>query len=200
MPERFVSFVARDALVVRGPTALHGHFERSALELLTLRSLATALVEVARAPVAFVAIGESGGALGAWARVSPDQWPRPVREMDPAEMRAHLRFAGEPMHAGESLATVAIACPPDALPTLPADVAANLVPCGPILMHAHAATVSYRPVPRSTRDILAAGTLLAEQPLRAVMHAVHLDDHATHATETSFVRGNFWASRLGGNP
>jgi hypothetical protein len=47
-------------------------------------------------------------------------------------------------------------------------------------------------VPRSTRDILAAGALLAEQPLRAVMHALHVDGQETH-----FVRGSVWAMRLG---
>lgn len=197
-PEHFVSFVARNALVVRGPVALQGHFERSTLDPLTLRSLATELAGAARGPIAFVAIGESGGAFGAWARVSPDHWPRPVREMSTAEMRANLRFAGEPMHAGESLGVVAIACPSEARGALPAEVADQLAACGAVLMHAHAATVSYRPVPRTTRDILAAGALLAEQPLRAVMHAVHLEGPAAHTAETTFVRGSFWAFRLGG--
>jgi hypothetical protein len=57
-------------------------------------------------------------------------------------------------------------------------------------------------VPRSTRDILATGALLAEQPLRAVMHCLHLDpqleEPSGHALETAFVRGSFWAMRIGG--
>jgi len=58
--------------------------------------------------------------------------------------------------------------------------------------------VSYRPVPRSTRDILATGALLAEQPLRAVMHGLHLDEPGGSTLETGFVRGSFWAMRIGG--
>jgi hypothetical protein len=58
--------------------------------------------------------------------------------------------------------------------------------------------VSYRPVPRSTRDFLATGALLAEQPLRAVMHGLHLDEPGASTLETAFVRGSFWAMRIGG--
>lgn len=197
-PDHFVSFIARDALVVRGRPGLHGTVERAQGERLHLRAFASALCESAGSAVAFVAIGECDGALGAWARISPDAWARPVTEMTADEMRSHLRFAGEPMHAGESLAVVAIACPREHAATLPAEVRANLVDHGPLLMHAHAAIVSYRPVPRSTRDILATGQLLAEQPLRAVMHCMHLDEPGGQALETAFVRGSFWAMRLGG--
>ena len=201
-PDHFVSFIARDAIVARGRPALHGTFERAQGERLHLRAFGAALCEAAGSAVAFVAIGECDGALGAWARVSPDGWARPVAEMSADEMRTHLRFAGEPMHAGESLAVVAIACPRDHAGTLPAEVRTNLVDDGALLMHAHAAIVSYRPVPRSTRDILATGALLAEQPLRAVMHCLHLDpqleDASGHALETAFVRGSFWAMRIGG--
>ena len=197
-PDHFVSFIARDALVVRGRPALQGTFERTPVDRLPLRALARALCDAAGSAVAFTAIGECDGALGAWARISPDAWARPVSQMSPDEMRAHLRFAGEPMHAGESLAVVVVACPKELAGTLPAEIAANLVDSGPLLMHAHAAVVSYRPVPRSTRDILATGALLAEQPLRAVMHALHLDEAGGAAPETCFVRGSFWAMRIGG--
>jgi anti-anti-sigma factor len=201
-PDHYVSFIARDAIVARGRPALHGTFERAQGERLHLRAFAAALCEAAGSAVAFVAIGECDGALGAWARVSPDGWARPVSEMSADEMRTHLRFAGEPMHAGESLAVVAIACPRALESTLPAEIRANLVDHGALLLHAHAAIVSYRPVPRSTRDILATGALLAEQPLRAVMHCLHLDpqleDASGHALETAFVRGSFWAMRIGG--
>jgi hypothetical protein len=124
------------------------------------------------------------------------------------ELRANLRFAGEPMHAGESLAVVAVAAPHGGAAALPASVRAQLADCGPCLLHAHLATVSYRPVPRNTRDILAAGALLAEQPLRSVMHALHAQgadagapappstgSHAA-AHETQFVRGSAWVMRL----
>lgn len=194
-PDRFVSFIARQALVVRGRPALHGAFERAPGDRVALRAFATELCAAAGTAVAFVAIGECDGALGAWARVSPDGWTRPVAEMGADEMRSHLRFAGEPMHAGESLAVVAVACPVTLASTLPAEVRANLVDHGGLLMHAHAAVVSYRPVPRTTRDVLAAGALLAEQPLRAVMHCLHA---GAPAAETGFVRGLFWAMRIGG--
>jgi hypothetical protein len=123
--------------------------------------------------------------------------------MDAGQLRTNLRFAGEPMHSGESLAAVAVAAPHAALGMLDPAVAAQLTDCGPCLLHAHIATVSYRPVPRTTRDILAAGALLAEQPLRAVMHALHLPAVASAAPapqsdahETHFVRGSLWAMRL----
>jgi anti-anti-sigma factor len=197
-PDRFVRFIARDALVVRGRPAIRGTFERSVLHRLTLRGLAKALCDAAGSAVAFTAIGECEGVLGAWARVSPDGWDRPASGMSDGELRANLRFAGEPMHAGESIAVVAVACPHAQASTLPPEVAANLADCGPLLMHAHAATVSYRPVPRTTRDILAAGALLAEQPLRSVMHCMHLEDQSSPGSETAFVRGSFWAMRIGG--
>lgn len=197
-PDHFVSFVARDALVVRGRPALHGTFERTPIDRIALRAFASELCAAAGTAVAFVAIGECDGALGAWARVSPDGWSRPVAEMGADEMRTHLRFAGEPMHAGESLAVVVFACPLELASTLPAEVRANLGDHGGLLMHAHAAVVSYRPVPRSTRDILAAGALLAEQPLRAVMHCLHVGGEGTQSVETCFVRGSFWAMRIGG--
>ena len=203
MPQHFVSCIARNALVARGPITHLGHFERSAGTSISLRGLAAALVETIGAPIAFVAIGECGGAFGAWARVSPDLWTQPVHGMDAGQLRTNLRFAGEPMHSGESLAAVAVAAPHAALGMLDPAVAAQLTDCGPCLLHAHIATVSYRPVPRTTRDILAAGALLAEQPLRAVMHALHLPAVASatpapqsDAHETHFVRGSLWAMRL----
>ncbi len=197
-PRQFVRFIARDAIVVRGEPLFRAVFERTPITRLTLRTLASALCDAAGSAVAFTAIGECDGALGAWARVSPDAWERPVPEMNPAELRANLRFSGEPMHAGESMVVVGVACPHAMAPTLPTEVAAHLVDCGPLLLHAHAATVSYRPVPRATRDLRASGALLAEQPLRSVMHCMHLGDDAQLAEETAFVRGSCWAMRIGG--
>jgi anti-anti-sigma factor len=207
-PHHFVSCIAREALVARGTITHVGHFERSATDPIGLRDLASSLVDAVGGPIAFCAIGECGGAFGAWARVSPDLWTRPVAEMTDDELRANLRFAGEPMHAGESLAVVAVAAPHGGAAALPASVRAQLADCGPCLLHAHLATVSYRPVPRNTRDILAAGALLAEQPLRSVMHALHAQgadagapahpstgSHAA-AHETQFVRGSAWVMRL----
>lgn len=191
------SFIARDGLVVRGSPSFRGFFERSPIDRLSLRMFAQALVEATGGPLAFVAIGESGGAFGAWARESPDLWTHAASDMSPDEMRAALRFAGEPMHAGESIAVVAVACPHARRGELDPAVADALVDAGPLLLHAHVATVSYRPVTRATTDVSAAGALLAEQPLRAVMHALH-DDRAGH--ETALVRGAVWVMRLGGTP
>lgn len=199
--QRFVSFIARDTLVVRGRPAFHAHFERSTSERITLSSLASALVDAAGCAVAFIAIGESGGAFGAWARQSPDSWPRPVCEMSPDEMREALRFAGDPMHAGESIAVVGVACQSSAAATLPAPVAAALHDAGSCLLHAHVATVSYRPVPRATIELRAVGELLAEQPLRTVMHALRIEGVGVGASadirETTFVRGSVWVMRIG---
>lgn len=199
--QRFVSFIARDTLVVRGRPAFHAHFERSTSERITLSSLASALVDAAGCAVAFIAIGESGGAFGAWARQSPDSWTRPVCEMSPDEMREALRFAGDPMHAGESIAVVGVACLNSAAATLPAPVAAALHDAGSCLLHAHVATVSYRPVPRATIELRAVGELLAEQPLRTVMHALRIEGVGAGTSadirETTFIRGSVWAMRIG---
>jgi anti-sigma B factor antagonist len=192
---RDAGFVALDALVVRGRPAWHGFLDRADAPRIALRELAAALVAATGGPVAFVAIGESAGAFGAWARRSPDGWPRTASAMTPDELRANLRFAGEPMHAGESLAVVAVACPKDAVATLDPGISDALADAGPLLLHAHAATVSYRPVTRATADIAAAGDLLGEQPMRGVLHALH-DDRTRH--ETAFVRGALWVFPIGG--
>ena len=210
-----VRCVARDALVVDADHALHGAlhgvFEgaRDAAGLrvarpVPLSELAQSLVRAVQAPVAIVAVGECAGAFGAWARRSPDRWDRGVSAMSDADMRASLRFAGEPMHAGESMVAVGIACDGARLGALPAEVAAALAPCeiraaaaseqgaSRLLLHAHVAVAAYRPVPRSTHDVRAVGALLAEQPLRAVMHALR----GRAGAESAFARGSFWAVPL----
>jgi hypothetical protein len=121
--------------------------------------------------------------------------------MSPDEMRQALRFAGDPMHAGESIAVVGVACLNSAAATLPAPVAAALHDAGPCLLHAHVATVSYRPVPRATIELRAVGELLAEQPLRTVMHALRIEGVGAGTSadirETTFVRGSVWVMRIG---
>lgn len=189
-----VECIARDALVAEGVPAMDGHFEWDGKSPVALSEIAAALVGAARGPVAFVAAGECGGAFGAWARSSPDGWASPPSRMTPAELRAALRYAGEPMHRGESLVAVAVAAAPDGAASLSAAVRDALVEQGGVLLHAHAAVASYRPVPRSTRDLAAAGRLLAEQPLRAVLHALRTAD----GTETTFLRGCVWAIPVGG--
>ena len=98
------------------------------------------------------------------------------------------------MHAGESMVVVGIAALPAHRGMLEARVAASLVDAGVVAMHAHVAIAAYRPVPVTTVDLVAAGRLLAEQPLRGVMHALQ----ATDGVETAFVRGVAWVVRLGG--
>ena len=63
-------------------------------------------------------------------------------------------------------------------------------------LHAHVAVTGYRPMPQQARAVDAAGRILAEQPLRAVMHALRAAD----GTESSFVRGSLWAFRTEGGP
>lgn len=188
-----VECIARDALVADGDPSLHGHFEWDGTAPVALSALAAALVRAARGPVAFVAAGECGGAFGAWARSSPDGWDGPASAMAPAGMRSALRYAGEPMHRGESLVAAGIAAPADGSGPLPGPVAGSLVGQGGVLLHAHCAVAGYRPVPRSTAEVTAVGRLLAEQPLRGVMHALRSPEGA----ETSFLRGCVWAFELG---
>ena len=186
----------RDALVADAAPAWHGHFEQEAGgPAVTVGALAAALVRALGGPVAFVACGECAGAFGAWARTSPDRWPAPPAEMDPNTMRRALRFAGEPMHPGESMVAAAFAADTGALAALdPAVRAALADQGGGVHLHAHVAVAGYRPMPRQSRDVTAAGQLLAEQPLRAVMHAMR----SPGGMESAFARGSAWAFRIGG--
>jgi hypothetical protein len=58
------------------------------------------------------------------------------------------------------------------------------------------AVAGYRPMPRTARDVATVGQLLAEQPLRAVMHALRGADRA----ESAFLRGSVWVVPMGGTP
>jgi hypothetical protein len=185
--------IARDTLMVDAPASLRGFFEWDGTHPVTLSALAAELVRVANGPVAFLAIGECAGAFGAWARTSPDGWPTQPPTMTPNELRAALRFAGDPMHRGESMVAVGFAADAGSLSTLAPDVAATLVNTDGTFLHAHAAVASYRPVPRATVEITAAGQLLAEQPLRSVLHALR----NAEGTETAFLRGSLWAVPIG---
>ena len=186
----------RDALVADAAPAWQGHFEQPADgPPVTVGALAGALARALGGPVAFVACGECAGAFGAWARTSPDRWPSSPARMDPDGMRRALRFAGEPMHRGESMVAAAFASPSDGLAALGPEVAAALADHGDGLhVHAHVAVAGYRPMPRQSRDVTSAGRLLAEQPLRVVMHALRSPD----GMESAFVRGSAWAMRIGG--
>ncbi|MFM1889460.1 MAG: hypothetical protein RLZZ565_217 [Planctomycetota bacterium] len=192
-----VSFVARESIVVEGAPALHGEFEEGHGEAVTVSSLASAMVSRANGAIAFLAMGECAGAFGAWARTSPDGWREPPRSMSPDAMRRALRFAGEPMHAGESLVVVGVAAPPGSAGEVPPEVSETLVEAGDVLLHAHAAVASYRPVPATTADVRAAGSLLAEQPIRLVLHAMR----GGSGEETAFVRGIafVWPLATGGS-
>ncbi len=189
-----VSFIARDALVVEGLPMWQGRFEADGTGVVSVSSLAEALVKRAEGPIAFVALGECAGAFGAWARISPDEWAGSPDSMSDDAMRNALRFAGEPMHGGESLVVAGVACGDHR--RLSAEVEATLVDVGAVRLHAHAAVASYRPVPAATAEVRAAGTLLAEQPLRVVMHAMR----SREGLETAFVRGVCFAWGLGTEP
>ncbi len=192
-----VSFVARETIVVEGVPSLHGEFEEGHGEVVSVSSLASAMIARTGGAIAFLAMGECAGAFGAWARTSPDGWREPPRSMSPDAMRRALRFAGEPMHEGESLVVVGVAAPPGSEGEVPPEVSETLVEAGDVLLHAHAAVASYRPVPATTADVRAAGSLLAEQPIRLVLHAMR----GGSGEETAFVRGVVfvWSLAKGGS-
>lgn len=190
-----VTALVRDGLVAEGPPSWHGHFEPSPDGTpVGLGALVRAVSAALDGPVAVVACGECGGAFGAWARTSPDRWDEPPGRMAPEALRRSIRFAGEPMHGGETMVAVALAAPAAALARLAPAVRHALPDCGDgFHLHAHVAVVGYRPLPRQAREVTAAGRLLAEQPLRVVMHAL-----AAPGAESSLVRGSLWALRIGG--
>ncbi len=185
---RAVRAWAVDALVAEGVWGWAGWFDAADAPTgdIALSDLLARMVAVAGGPVAGMVAGECGGVVGCWARTSPDAWPMPVREMDATAIRGCLRFAGDPMHARETAVTAFIAS---------ADVRDGLsdaigAAAGPVRMHAHVAVAAYRPVPRGSAT---AGitTILAEQPLRTVVHAVR-----TPEAETTYVRGAVFFSRV----
>lgn len=175
-----ISVQVRDALVAIAEPSWHGHFEAAGGAAVTVSSIARELVRALGGPVAFVACGECAGAFGAWARSSPDRWVAGTGAMAPDDMRRAIRFAGEPMHRGETMVAAGFASGDASGPSL----------------HAHVAVTGYRPMPQQARAVGAAGQVLAEQPLRAVMHALRGAD----GTESSFVRGSLWAFRTEGGP
>jgi anti-anti-sigma factor len=176
-----ISVQVRDALVAIAEPSWHGHFEAAGgAAAVTVSSIARELVRALGGPVAFVACGECAGAFGAWARSSPDRWVAGTDAMTPDDLRRAIRFAGEPMHRGETMVATGFASGDASGPSL----------------HAHVAVTGYRPMPQQARAVGAAGQVLAEQPLRAVMHALHAAD----GTESSFVRGSVWAFRTEGGP
>lgn len=175
-----ISVQVRDALVAIAEPSWHGHFEAAGGAAVTVSSIARELVRALGGPVAFVACGECAGAFGAWARSSPDRWVAGTDAMTPDDMRRAIRFAGEPMHRGETMVAAGFASGDASGPAL----------------HAHVAVTGYRPMPQQARAVGAAGQVLAEQPLRAVMHALRAAD----GTESSFVRGSLWAFRTEGGP
>lgn len=190
-----VSCIARNAVAIDAAPAMQGHFEASGEGSVGLGALAGALLRAAGGPLAFVACGECAGAFGAWARTSPDGWPGEPACMAPDAMRRHLRYAGEPMHRGESMVAAGFACGRGDAAALDAAVRATMSELpGGVLLHAHVAVAGYRPMPRGTREVATVGQLLAEQPLRSVMHALRGPD----GSESAFLRGSVWLVPLGG--
>jgi anti-sigma B factor antagonist len=192
-----VTCIARRAVMIDAAPAMHGHFEAAGDGTVTLGALAGALLRAVGGPVAFVVCGECAGAFGAWARTSPDGWPDEPARMTPDDMRRDMRYAGEPMHRGESMVAAGFACNAADAAKLDTAVRATMNELsGGTLLHAHVAVAGYRPMPRSARDVATVGQLLAEQPLRAVMHALRGADRA----ESAFLRGSVWVVPMGGTP
>jgi len=190
-----VTCMARQAVAIDAPPAFHGHFEAAGDGAVTLGSLAGALVRAVGGPVAFVACGECAGAFGAWARTSPDAWAEEPAHKSAEAMRRDLRYAGEPMHRGESMVAAGFACDAAGAGALDPAVRATLVEgTGGMLMHAHVAVAGYRPMPRSAQDVATVGQLMSGQPLRAVMHALRGGD----GMESAFLRGSVWLVPIGG--
>lgn len=199
-----VEAMVHQALLVRGAPCLQGFFEAPAGRGARLSDLARALVEQAGGPVAFVAAGECAGAFGAWARSSPDSWPAsrpdsgpsPIGSMDAAAVRRALRYSGEPIEEGET-AVVAGVARVDAGGAAPerGATAAGGVSLHGVSLHAHVAVAAYRPLPRTATELSVVGAILAEQPLRIVMHALRLERDG-EVVETRLRRGSVWVFRL----
>ena len=139
------------------------------------------------AHVGVMAAGECAGAVGCWARTSPDTWDVPIAQVDGQGIRDRLHYAGDPLFARDTAIAVAFASA-DARDGLPDEVAASV---GDVRLHAHVAIASFRPIPRDTHHVSTVGAVVAEQPLRTVMHAVRAP-----GAETAFVRGAVWIARI----
>lgn len=180
-----VEAMVHRALLVKGPPCLQGFFEAPAGRGARLSELARTLAEKAGGPIALVAAGECAGAFGTWARTSPDSWSSPIESMDAEAVRTALRYSGEPIEEGETAVVVGIA-----------REGAGASASRAIPLHAHVAIAAYRPLPRTATELSVVGAILAEQPLRLVMHALRLE-RGGEVVETRLRRGSVWVLRLG---
>jgi len=186
-----VEAMVHQAILVRGAPCLQGFFEAPAGRGARLSDLGRALAEQAGGPVAFVAAGECAGAFGAWARSSPDSWSSPIGSMDAAAVRRALRYSGEPIEEGETAVVAGVARVDAGEPATERGATAP----GGVSLHAHVAVAAYRPLPRTATELSVVGAILAEQPLRIVIHALRLERDG-EVVETRLRRGSVWVFRL----
>jgi anti-sigma B factor antagonist len=183
------------------PTGSAGFESTAAGATVSLHALAGALVAAAGGvPVAFVAVGEVHGLVGA-------ELVRPLAEATAADhLRAGsaaiaarwLSFSREPVHARRTALVVGVAAP--ATPAAGAFTAAlrPLDPAGaaPLVGHVHAAVFAYRPVRREPGDLAALVAGLAAAPPLAVMHLLADPAPLVGSGTSEFTRGVAWFGPL----
>ncbi|NLB65850.1 MAG: STAS domain-containing protein [Lentisphaerae bacterium] len=162
-----------------------------------LAGLASAGLKAAGADAAvLVVLAECDGLVGARLAQSPIAISGAEPPGDFPNVRDWIHFCGERLHAGQSALVVALVARSDNAGRLPAYMAA--MPSAPgLLIHAHAAAFTFRPLP--------AGIIQAEEQIPALFEArdpldlLHLledDRPLTGLGRSQFVRGAAWCAPL----
>ena len=180
------------------PTGSTGFESAAAGATVSLHALAGAIVAAAgKVPVAFVAVGEVHGLVGA-------ELVRPLAEATAADhpragsaavAARWLTFSREPVHARRTALVVGVAAPASGA------LAAALRPLDPagatpLVGHVHAAVFAYRPVRREPGDLAALVAGLAAAPPLAVMHLLADPAPLVGSGTSEFTRGVVWFGPL----
>ncbi len=155
-----------------------------------LTELAEAALENSGAPaIAFVAITETLGLVGATLRRSPAA-PGGERRFDFPQIREWLSFSNEPIFRDSSSLIVGVAARPDS------PFQGMLRPLSKNLYgHFHAAAFPYRPLQKGKIDMIPAiSTLFEARGLQAVLHLLSDTRELTGTGESQFLRGAIWIS------
>jgi anti-anti-sigma factor len=143
--------------------------------------------------LAFAAVVESAGLIGAHLRRSPAA-PRADKAFEFPAVRDWLTFTPEPAYANTVALLVGVATTEVSGPL--ADFTRPLAPGGSLRAHVHAAVFPYRPVRHGRLDLAeTAASLFEAGRVLGVLHLLS-DQRPGGAGESRFYRGALWAAPL----
>jgi hypothetical protein len=184
------------ALVCEGSFARVARFEAvGESSSIGLSDLVDAALEMSDAATAgIVMIAESAGLIGVALRQSPTERAAEGGLFHYPETRRWLSYSPERSHA-RSLAVVAGVASRSASGPL-APMLRSLGPESMATGHFHAAAFSYRPLKKCRIDLKTTiKSVFEAETLQGVLHLL-VDDRESTATQSEFVRGACWVSRI----